>query len=226
MKKSIIVIVIAVLSISTILFLNLNKKEVSDQIKFKQEYESLNGKYDEERKHDYVTVDIKEDNKIKYATYDEIVSILNGKTGIIYLGFKECPWCRNAIPVLIDAADELQIDTIYYYDALPIRDKKTLNENGEIVVEKEGAEEYKKLVELMYDFLPPYKELNDESIKRIYFPTVVFVKDGEIVKLHKATVESQKDPYKELTEEERLELKQIYSDGINKAYDIVCDEAC
>ena len=44
---------------------------------------------------------------------EEIFDILDG-TGIIYFGFPECPWCRNAVPVLLDAAEEVGIEKIYY----------------------------------------------------------------------------------------------------------------
>lgn len=201
------------------------KEEVTDNIKFKEEYESLNGKLNDKNK-EYVRVDIDEDNHMKYASFNEIVNILESGTGIIYFGFPECPWCRNAVPVLIDAANELGIDEINYFNALDMRDTRTLDDEGNIVVEKESTKEYQKLVELMYDELPVYEGLNDDTIKRIYFPTVVFVKDGEIVGLHVSTLDSQEDPYVKLSDDEYNELKQIYMDGINDAYDILCDEAC
>ena len=197
----------------------------SDASKFKKEYESLNDKKNDKDK-EYVYLEVDKDNPFVYATYDEIIDILKNKTGVIYFGFPECPWCRNMVPILSDAAKELGINKIYYFNALDMRDKKSLDEDGKIVIEKEGTEEYKKLVEIMYDYLSVYEGLNDESIKRLYFPTVVFVKDGKIIGSHIGTLESQTDPYKELTKDQKSELKEIYTDYINKVYDIVCDESC
>jgi thiol-disulfide isomerase/thioredoxin len=225
MKKiEIIALILAALVAIIIIYIKPNEVK-SDALKFKEEYESLNGEYDETRKHDYLEVKIDSDNVIKYSTIEEIENILENGTGIIYFGFPECPWCRNAVPVLLEAAKDMNIDTIYYYNAYSIRDKKTLKD-GEIITEEEGTEDYKKLVELMYDFLPAYSGLEDDSIKRLYFPTVVFVKEGKIVGLHTSTVDSQEDPFTELDKEQKEELKTIYTDYINEVYEILCDEAC
>lgn len=202
-----------------------NKKEETDSIKFKKEYESLNGKTNDYKK-EYSSILIDENNPIVYVTYDEIINIIKNDTAIIYFGFPECPWCRTAIPVLLDSANEMGIDKIYYFNALSIRDKKSLDKDGNIIVEEEGTEEYKEIVKLLYDFLPSYEGLNDETIKRLYFPTVVFIKNGKVVKSHIGTLDSQEDPYKKLTNEQYMELKEIYSDYINEAFEIVCDEAC
>lgn len=202
-----------------------NKKEETDSIKFKKEYESLNGKTNDYKK-EYSSILIDENNPIVYVTYDEIINVIKNDTAIIYFGFPECPWCRTAIPVLLDSANEMGIDKIYYFNALSIRDKKSLDKDGNIIVEEEGTEEYKEIVKLLYDFLPSYEGLNDETIKRLYFPTVVFIKNGKVVKSHIGTLDSQEDPYKKLTNEQYMELKEIYSDYINEAFEIVCDEAC
>ena len=231
MKKAIFVILILLaFIIGLVVIFNIDfKKETTenktDNIKFKEEYESLNGKKNSNNQ-EYVNVEIDENNSMVYATYEEIVDILEKGTGIIYFGFPECPWCRRAVPVLIDASNELGIDKIYYFNALDMRDKKSLDADGNIIIEDEGTDEYKKLVELMYDSLPVYEGLNDDTIKRLYFPTVVFVKNGEIVSFHVDTVDSHENPYESLTNEQYNELKQIYMDGMNEVYDILCDESC
>ncbi len=196
-----------------------NKYEIinEDAIKFKEEYESLNSE-------GYKKVEISENNQIKYSDYEEIVEILENGTGVIYLGFPECPWCRNAVPVLLDAASETGVETIYYYNALSIRDKKHLDDEGNIVVDEEGTEEYKKLVELLYDHLDSYDGLNDDTIKRIYFPTVIFVKDGKVIGLHTSTVDSQTDPSVSLTDEQYEELKDIYVNYSLNISDALCSD--
>lgn len=227
MKKNILLIVTVILaSIAFVLSLYTFKdKVVKDNIKFKAEYESLNGKLNSNNK-EYVNVKVDEDNPYVYATYDEVMDILKNGTGVIYFGFPECPWCRNMVPVLSDAAKELGIKKIYYFNALDMRDVKSLDDNGNIVTDKEGTKEYDELVKTLYDVLTPYEGLNDDSIKRLYFPTVVFVKDGKILNAHIGTLDSQEDPYVVLNKEQKNELKNIYIDNINKVYDILCDEAC
>jgi thiol-disulfide isomerase/thioredoxin len=227
MKKNILLIVTVILaSIALILSLYTFKdKVIKDNIKFKNEYESLNGKLNSHDK-EYVKVELDDDNPYVYATYDEVMDILKNKTGVIYFGFPECPWCRNMVPVLADAAKELGIEKIYYFNALDMRDIKSLDEDGNIVIEKEGTKEYYELIEALGDSIGSYEGLNNDSIKRLYFPTVVFVKDGKILNAHIGTLDSQEDPYVVLNKNQKNELKNIYIDNINKVYDILCDEAC
>lgn len=202
---------------------NKNDTKDTDSVKFKTEYEEYNDQKNSLGK-DYLQVSISDQNVIKYSTYDEVFEILEGKTGVIYFGFPTCPWCRNLVPVLLDAADEVGIDTIYYLNAVEERDKKYLDEDGEIVVEKEGTEEYYELVEKLDSVLGEYEGLNDSSIKRLYFPTVVFVKDGKIVGSHIGTVDSQTDPSIALTDEQYEELKSLLAKNMTKL--ISCDGAC
>ena len=48
---------------------------------------------------------------------------------------------------------------------------------------------------------------------------------GKVVGIHESTVDSQKDPYKNLTPKQKEELKNIFTDNINKIYG-TCDESC
>lgn len=196
-----------------------------DEIKFKNEYESLNNKKDSKDR-DYIEVSIDEDNGMIYASFDQIYEILTEGTGVIYFGYPECPWCRNAAPMLIQAASNKGLNDIYYFNAREIRDTKSLDENGNIVTEKEGTEEYYKLIEVLSDYLGVYEGLNDDSIKRLYFPTVVFVLRGEIVGIHVGTLDSQTDPRVPLTEEQKSEFVNIYMNYIGKVLEDTCDESC
>lgn len=195
-----------------------------DEKKFKKEYEELNGKYDENTNTTTMEINILEDNNIKYATDKEIIELLESGTGVIYFGFPSCPWCRNIVSVLTTVAVDYDIN-IYYYNAYDIRDSKHL-ENGNIVIDKEGTAEYNKILELLGDNASIYEGLEDDKIKRLYFPTVVFVKNGKIVDTHVGTVDTQDNPFISLTTKEKEKLEKIYIDGINKVYDIFCDESC
>ncbi len=197
--------------------------QATDARKFKNEYESLN---DQENANGqkYPTVSIAQDNPVKYASFEEIMEVLDSKTGIIYFGFPECPWCRNIVPILLETAQENEIDTVYYFNAKSMRDEKELKD-GQIVTTKEGTDEYYQLVDKLKDYLSPYEGLNDENLKRLYFPTVVFVMGGKIVGIHEGTVESQTNPYKSLSKDQAQELKEIYTNNINEIYGI-CDKSC
>ena len=141
---------------------------------------------------------------------------MKNKTGIIYFGFPQCSWCRSAIEVLIDAKDEMNIDKIYYYNDYGSRDEKYLDSEGNILTLHKGSDEYYEILKLLGDRANVYEGLNDESIKRLYFPTVLFIKDGEIVDMHVSTVDSNKDAKKKLTDKEYKLLKNIYITGIKK----------
>lgn len=219
MKK----IIISLMLISAFILTGCQNKEKADAVKFKEEYENLNNQVVNDKKYLELTIDKK--NPIKYKTAEEIVDIIKNKTGIIYLGYPECPWCRNAVPVLLEAAKQTGVNDIYYLNMYDIRDKKELK-NGKVVTVEEGTEGYKKILEALGDKASVYKDLNDESIKRIYVPLVVFVENGKVVAIQESTVESQKDPYVKLTEEQEKELLNIYKDNIHKVYNDMCDESC
>ena len=233
MKKEIIklglLVVLAIVS-SIVIYNKYGKnntkvENTADEIRFKEEYESLNDKEDAKGRK-YLEVSIDEDNGMVYASFEEVYELLTKGTGVVYFGYPECPWCRTAVPMLIQAASNTGLDKIYYFNAKDIRDVKSLDEDGNIVTEKEGTKEYYKLLEVLGDNLWAYEGLNDENIRRLYFPTVVFVLEGEVVGIHIDTIESQTDARVPLTEEQKSELVNIYIGHINKVLSDVCDERC
>lgn len=162
----------------------------SDGEKFKAEYEALNN--------ENVNINISKNNPIKYVTLDEVFDIIQNKTGVIYFGFPGCPWCRNMIPVLFEAAKNNNIDTIYYFNPRDIR--------------KSDNEDYNKLKEILNEYLSE----DENGQKVLYVPDVYFIKDGKIVGHHLGTVDSQEDPTISLTEEEKNELLDIFNELFEK----------
>lgn len=202
------------------------KKSESNSIKFKEEYEALNDAGN-------VEISINEDNPIEYADYDKILEVIENGTGIIYLGFPECPWCRNALPVLFDAAKDNDVEVIYYMNILKERDSYVV-EDGELVYatddegnEKKGTKGYFKLLDALDKHLSDYTILfEDEEYevgeKRIYAPTFIFVRDGEVLGIHVSTVDSHEDPRKELTKKQYDELYSIFEDYIIETQSGTC----
>lgn len=176
----------------------------SDTLAFKAEYEALN---DDEHPHMLVPENI----AIHTLNFEQTKEMLEKGTGILYFGFPTCPWCRNLLPELFAAMEESQLSDLYYYNPKAIRDKKSLNEAGEIIVETPTSEEYQYLLDKLGDILPAYEGLNDPSIKRLYVPTVVILKDGKIVGHHFNTIDEQTDPKVPLTEEQKKKLKSLIS---------------
>ena len=225
--KIILMSLLFILSIASIVTYKIvnQKEDTKDAIQFKEEYEALNGVTRENTDKIYTSMDLPKNNPMYYATYEEIYDLLEG-TGVIYLGYPECPWCRNLVPTLIESAKKVNIDKIYYMNMHDERNKLVLNDDGEIETEQKGSEGYNTLVEKIKDVLPVYEGLNDDSIKRIYVPFVIFVKDGEITDTHMGTLDSQENPYEELTSEQKTELKNILVDKMMKISNSACDDLC
>ncbi len=224
-SKNIIIILLIVIIIFGIIGIFQLKSNVNkDGRKFKEEYESLNGKATGKDDKKYMRLSIDENNPVTYVDLGEALKILKNDTGVIYFGFPECPWCRNLVPVLLEAIKEAEYKNVYYCNALNDRDKKHLDADGKIIVDQEGSKEYQELLEYLYDKLSVYEGLNDDKIKRLYFPTVVFVKDGKVVDFHENTVDTQEDPYQALTEEQHNELLNTLITGIKKTQGILCTD--
>lgn len=223
MKKNVIIlsVIVVIALVIAILFFLLNNKGMSDGERFKQEYEELNDSH--------LEVNIDSDNMIKYIGLEEAIDIIKNDTGVIYFGYPSCPWCRNAVPVLLDAASSTSLDTIYYVNAYNIRDVKEIDDDGNIVTTNEGDRLYDDLLEVLDDILDPYTIIDDNGEvidlgeKRLYVPMVLFVKDGEVVSYHLSTVDSQEDPSISLNDSQRDELYNIYLDGINNVVGGICN---
>lgn len=244
MSKNVIKIIIAVVLIVVIavgvFFIidkNKDKKQnenvTEDMKKFKEEYEALNGK-DNGSGNVYQTLTIPEYNLIKYSSAEEIVELMDGGTGIVYLGFPICPWCRNTIPELITAATDAGVDTIYYLDMLEVRSAWEL-QDGEAVEVKAGQPGYYDLLRVFASVIEPYVLTDDAGNKfetgelRIYVPLVIFIKDGEIIGYRDTTVELNEGQgaWNPLTASQKTELKNIFADLIDEMLgSSFCDETC
>jgi len=147
-KKNIIVTVIVsialVLLIGFGLYFFLNKEE-SDNVRFAKEY------------------GIDNENVFVYRSAEEIIRILENGTGIVYLGFPECPWCKAYVNYLNEVAREEEIEKIYYYNILKDR--------------KDNTEDYKKIVSILEENLL----YDEEGNRRIYVPDVSFILNGKII---------------------------------------------
>lgn len=193
-----------------------------DAKKFKNDYESVNGKENSSGKV-HRTVSILEDNPYTYATAEDIVKkIENKETFYVYFGDKLCPWCRSVIEKSIKVAKENNIKTIYYVPIWDdegneiLRDRLKVNDEGKIETVKEGTEAYKKLLELLDNVLSDYS-LNDKDgkkvetkEKRIYAPNFIYVESGEAKKLIEGISEKQKDAREELSEEILQDEEEIF----------------
>ena len=104
-----------------------------------------------------------EDHIFTEINASRATQILTSGTGVIMLGFPQCPWCQTLVPHLDASAKEAAVNEILYFD---IREDRTDN-----------SETYQQIV----DILEPYLDKDENNEPRIYVPHIVIVKNGDVV---------------------------------------------
>ena len=246
--KTIILSVFTIIFLGSLLFLtfkelwtekditNNNEILVSDSDKFEKEFESLNDVLVVEDR-TYLSVNINNPNPIKYLdTKTLIEKIDNKETFLVYFGYAECPWCRTVIETMLSQAKEYNIENIYYLNIEDIRDEYIINENNELFLSKEATEDYKILLEKLDTMLDLYQPLEyidakgDTVVvpineKRIYGPTLMFIKEGIPTLKTTGIPQNINDPYQYLSDEMREESK-TYFDNIYTEYNNTSSDTC
>ena len=239
MKDNKLFMIIVTVLAAIVLVLNIQKvitnNSQTDGIKFKEEYEKLNGKKnDQGKKYREITIDSK--NKIVYKTTEEVLDLIDKKKSfVLYFGFDTCPWCRSVVPTLASISKELNQE-VYYIDVKDIRDTFELDDDNKPKLVKKGSKDYSRLLEKLEPVLEDYtltdSDNNEIKVgeKRIYAPSIVSVIDGKAKELTTGISDKQTDGYMKLTKEMEKDtynkikkvLKQV-SDKNNTCY---LDKGC
>ncbi|MBE6156836.1 MAG: hypothetical protein E7161_03725 [Firmicutes bacterium] len=106
---------------------------------------------------------VEDDNLYVFSNATEVLEILNGRSGVILMGFPTNIWTNYYADILNKVSKEVGIDKIHYYDFQKDRDES--NGTYETVVNK----------------LTAYVPVDDNGFQDIQAPTVVIVKNGEII---------------------------------------------
>ncbi len=190
-KKYLIYAIIGIIAVALIIFLviKLQKNNLPDNEKFANEY-----------------TEVGKNNVFVYRNADEIIKILEGGTGLVYLGFPECPWCQAYVPMLNEVAKEEGVEKIYYFN---IREDRNKN-----------SKDYQKIVKLVKNFLLK----DDEGNERIFVPDVYAVKEGKILSHNNDTSIMSEDitPADYWTDAKKEEIKQTFKAMIDQTYSNVC----
>lgn len=235
-KKWIIIFGVVVVIIFITFVIGISKNDVlysstTESEKIQDEYESLNGKLSVDNK-EYPKVDIA-NNNIKYTNIDKVLELLYGGDGdaVVYIGYAECVYCRNAIQVLVDTAKKSDLEEVYYLDISDVWDIRVIDDDGSVKVVKEADPKYYTLLDellaeyieddipedyMVEDYILKDKDGNDVNtgVKRLKVPTVLFIVNGEVASSNVGTLFSQEDPYVELDKDQVFGLSEIYSYGI------------
>jgi len=190
-KKYIVYGIVSIFLMGLIIFLIIHnvKNNIPDNEKFANEY-----------------TEVGKNNVFAYRDANEIIKILEGGTGIVYLGFPECPWCQAYVPMLNEVAKEEGVEKIYYFN---IREDR-----------QENSKDYQKIVKLVKNYLMK----DDEGNERIFVPDIYAVKDGKIVSHNNETsvVDSDITPTQYWTDARKIEIKQIFKNMISDVYNNTC----
>lgn len=219
MKKSLIyvVLIVAVLALTGCV-----KSNEDSSVKFKKEYESLNGTLNKSGK-EHRILNISVNNPFEYISAEELVKkIENNETFYVYFGDKLCPWCRSVVEKAIEVANKKKITKVYYIAIWDDKGNEILRDkyeykDGKIEKIVDGTKAYYDLLKYFDEFLSDYM-VNDSDgnkistgEKRIYAPNFVYVKSGKAAKLITGISESQTDPRAELTEEVLKDQEEAFN---------------
>ena len=190
-NKYIVYGVIGVILLALIVFfiVYINKNNIPDNERFANEY-----------------TEVGQNNVFVYRNADEIIKILEGGTGLVYLGFPECPWCQAYVPILNEVAKEEGVEKIYYFN---IREDRQQN-----------SKEYQKIVKLVKNFLMK----DDEGNERIFVPDVYAVRDGKILSHNNETsvIDSDITPSVYWADAKKTAIKAEFKSMIDQVYSNVC----
>ena len=239
MKDNKLFMIIVTVLAAIVLVLNIQKvisnNSQTDGIKFKEEYEKLNGKKnDQGKKYREITIDSK--NKMVYKTTEEVLNLIDKKKSfVLYFGFDTCPWCRSVVPTLASISKELNQE-VYYIDVKDIRDTFELDDDNKPKLVKKGSKDYSKLLEKLEPVLEDYtltdSDNNEIKVgeKRIYAPSIVSVIDGKAKELTTGISDKQTDGYMKLTKEMEKDtynkIKKVLKQVSDKSNTCYLDKGC
>ena len=161
-----------------------------DDYRFQLEYQFYN--YFPYENGKYIKVSLPAYNRVQYVGEEELFSILENGTGVIYFGYPSCPWCRNIVETLVDVTNRAEV-SVYYVNVHRLKDSKRV-----------------------ISYLEDYLNRNEEGKLTLYVPDVYFVKDGQILTHHISAVSGYTDAFLGMTEEQQKELESIYQSGIDQ----------
>jgi thiol-disulfide isomerase/thioredoxin len=173
---------------------NTPDKTATDAIRFNREYPQVG-----------------ENNVFVYRDIEQIISILKGGTGVVFLGFPECPWCQAYAPILNSVAMDIGIEKIYYFN---IREDRASN-----------TESYQTIVGLLQDHL----DLDNEGRPRIFVPDVTIIKQGTIIGHDNETsliTDASLTPETYWTKEKVSALKDRLRAAMSQIVQSACTDVC
>ena len=164
---------------------------------------------------------VPEDNVFYYTDQTGLINMLEHGTGIVYLGFPECPWCQAYVTYLNEVVDNAGTKVMYYNI---YQDRK------------DNSELYQKVVEILKNYNEDMMRYDNDGNPRIYVPLILFVNQGELLAFDDETCmedSSVIEPKDYWTEEKVQALKERLHTWSNEIAVLQeennshgCDDAC
>ena len=216
---------IVILLIGILLFTGCSNKNA---LKFKEDYESINGKEIGENKYRDVSID--KDNPFVEVDAEKILDMIEkDETFYVYFGDKKCPWCRSVIEKAIEVSKDYDVNKIYYVSIWDddfneiLRDKYKINDKGKVEKVSDGTDTYNKLLKEFDSLLSDYTltDNNKKEVKvgekRIYAPNFIYVSNGKAIKMTDGISDKQKDSYQELSDEILADEEKLFKEFFNNS---------
>lgn len=196
LKKFLLGAILVVIGLILLYFFFIKKDDnkETDAQKFKNEYNKVS-----------------DDNPFVYRNIDQIINILEKGTGVVYLGFPECPWCQAYVPYVEEVAKKVGIDKVYYFNILEDR--------------KNNSEKYQKIVKILNEYIPN----DEEGNKRVFVPALIIVKEGKILLFNDETsldTKGYEKPEDYWKNEGSEDLKLLFEKAFNEVKSNVCKSGC
>lgn len=103
------------------------------------------------------------DNVFVFRDASETADILANGTGVVFMGFKECPWCQYYAVYLNETAQKMDIRKIFYCDIKEDRQNNTKS--------------YQRIVSILSSLL----QYDDEGRRKVFVPDVTIIENGRII---------------------------------------------
>jgi len=143
-----------------------------------------------------------EQHIIEEISYAYLIELLESKQeALIYLGFENCPWCKEYLPIFHKMAKNTGNEKIYYYNFLEIRQ----------VVDGSLHPDFQKIIDLI-DTTFLVKNPTNDTLWWLFAPTFIGLKDGEVKGLFTGAIPNHIARQNQLTVQQLEDLKVIFRD--------------
>ena len=146
-----------------------------------------------------------EENAFYYIEKDGVETLLLHGTGILFLGFPECPWCQAYLPQLNEVLLANDAKAAYYNIYKDKTDDRTF------------YDQIASDIESINDTGTPIIQYNNEGKQVIYMPLVLFVKNGRITAYNNETSTTDSkviQPADYWTEDKKSALKAVLDTSV------------